>query len=185
MMRYASSTYHVREPAQALFEIARSETRDIPKPTETNLRVIRVTGDGKCMFRSLALGLAASRNQSMSSSREETEADQLRMAVFDAMCKSTKRRMDFPEAIIAVKAESDFDRYCKRVQKPSFWGGEAELLVLSKMLKQPIGVYLPDKKHGGFRLIQEYGAKFNIENGGKRKVIKLLYNGQNHYDLLL
>eukprot|EP00976_Prorocentrum_cordatum_P107587 1194666-Prorocentrum_minimum.AAC.12 len=36
--------------------------------------------------------------------------------------------------------------YCKRINSPSFWGGEAELLVLSKMLKTPIRVYLRNSK---------------------------------------
>jgi hypothetical protein len=33
-------------------------------------------------------------------------------------------------------------RYCKRLQNPKFWGGEAELLVLAKMLKAAIKVYI-------------------------------------------
>lgn len=32
----------------------------------------------------------------------------------------------------------------RRIASPSFWGGEAELLVLSKLLKTPIQVYLPE-----------------------------------------
>lgn len=32
-------------------------------------------------------------------------------------------------------------RYCQRVQKPSFWGGESELYVISRMLRTPIHIY--------------------------------------------
>lgn len=38
--------------------------------------------------------------------------------------------------------------YCEHLQKPGFWGGEPELLVLSKMLQVPVLVYLPAKDAG-------------------------------------
>ena len=41
-------------------------------------QVVRVRGDGKCMFRSLALGLAAIAKRNMTSGEEDFEADQLR-----------------------------------------------------------------------------------------------------------
>ena len=31
-------------------------------------------------------------------------------------------------------------RYCTRLESPSFWGGEVEILILSKMLRVPIHV---------------------------------------------
>ncbi len=31
-------------------------------------------------------------------------------------------------------------RYCTRLESPSFWGGEVEILILSKMLRTPIHV---------------------------------------------
>lgn len=31
-------------------------------------------------------------------------------------------------------------RYCTRLESPAFWGGEVEILVLSKMLRMPIHV---------------------------------------------
>lgn len=34
--------------------------------------------------------------------------------------------------------------------------------------------------------IQEYGSQFHkTKSGAPKKVVKLLYNGNNHYDLLL
>ena len=32
-------------------------------------------------------------------------------------------------------------RYCQRVSKPSFWGGESELYIISRMLRTPINIY--------------------------------------------
>ena len=44
---------------------------------------------------------------------------------------------------MAIEAEDTLSRYCARVVRPTFWGGEAELLVLAKILGRPIVVYLP------------------------------------------
>ena len=149
---------------------------------------------------------------------------------------------------------------------PSFWGGEPELLVLSKMLRVPITVYLssqdagrwvllhasarvrawgwgepdaaracvmgdlgrcfllqlcyvrattrlqvcctacwrvgqyhnasapppttwprvaPCRRDRGYMPIQRYGEDLRSKGGKKRKGVRLLYTGGNHYDLLL
>lgn len=39
-------------------------------------------------------------------------------------------------------------RYCTRLQAPSFWGGEVEILILSKMLKSPIYVFQKAEEAG-------------------------------------
>ncbi len=38
--------------------------------------------------------------------------------------------------------------YCQRLQQPSFWGGEVEILVLSRMLKVPVYVYKTAEEAG-------------------------------------
>jgi len=169
---------------QLVFELARAPARRGPAPTDERLREVRVSGDGRCMFRSLALGLAANKNQVLGS-HETEHADKLRMACAEAMCSSVEKRKLYPEALMAVKAEGDINRYCKRINSPSFWGGEAELLVLSKMLKTPIRVYMRNSQGFGYIKIQEYGYQFDKANGGKKKPVRLLYNGSNHYDVLL
>mmetsp|Transcript_32202 Transcript_32202/g.60495 ORF Transcript_32202/g.60495 Transcript_32202/m.60495 type:complete len:239 (-) Transcript_32202:460-1176(-) len=161
-----------------LFELARAVPASGPRPTDEKLREIRVSGDGRCMFRSVALGLAANKNVILGG-KETEEADQLRMACHSAMCTSVKRRNDFPEAVMAVKVEQPIETYCKRIQKSNFWGGEAELLVLSKMLKAALKVYIRNPQGQGYVCIQEYGREFDKSNGGKRKPVRLLFNGVN------
>jgi hypothetical protein len=39
-------------------------------------------------------------------------------------------------------------RYCARLQQASFWGGEVEILVLSRMLRAPIYVYRSAQEAG-------------------------------------
>lgn len=40
------------------------------------------------------------------------------------------------------------------LQKPNFWGGEVEILVLSRMLQVPIFVYQTAEEHGRSGLSQ-------------------------------
>ena len=39
-------------------------------------------------------------------------------------------------------------RYCRRLESPQFWGGEVEILILSKMLRVPIHVMQSAKEAG-------------------------------------
>ncbi|KAK1298447.1 hypothetical protein QJS10_CPB14g00807 [Acorus calamus] len=83
--------------------------------------------------------------------------------------------------------------YCQRIKRSDFWGGESELLVLSKLCCQPIIVYIPEHEHttvsrgNRFIPIAEYGAEFGKPKKNKkpRQAVKLLYSGSNHYDLLV
>ncbi|EEH51827.1 uncharacterized protein MICPUCDRAFT_23125, partial [Micromonas pusilla CCMP1545] len=159
-------------------------------------KVIRVRGDGRCMFRSLAVGLAHIRRETLTAADEERNADQLRLAVAESLCRAPEKRKQFPEATTAISYEMTLQTYCQRLLKPSFWGGEPELLVLAKIVRRPIVVYIPAAKvksagtQSGYVPIQTYGREF--EKGGSgdktgkgRKPVRLLYNGQNHYDLLI
>ncbi|CAI5466300.1 unnamed protein product [Closterium sp. Yama58-4] len=158
--------------------------------------VRRVHADGRCMFRALVSGMAANKNMALSPADETREADELRLAVADALCGSEKRRAAYEEALIAITVEESLQRYCQRITRPDFWGGESELLVLSRMCSQPIIVYIPESKArqgarwgGGVVPIAEYGSEFGRAAGAHgnkpRKAVRLLYNGTNHYDLLL
>lgn len=156
--------------------------------------VQRVRGDGRCMFRSLVKGMAANKGLSLSPREEEDDADELRMAVSEAVCGSEKERRTYEEALIAITVEESLNQYCQKIPHPNFWGGESELLVLSKMLSQPIFVYIPESeaKQGGkwgtgFIPIAEYGVEFMkpTKERKPRKPVRLLYSGSNHYDLLI
>ena len=74
---------------------------------------------------------------------------------------------------------------------------ETELLVLAKLIRRPIMVYLPAHmaknaaSGSGYVCIQTYGeeyaSKMNKKTGKvtERAPVRLLYNGQTHYDLLI
>ncbi|CAN4115967.1 unnamed protein product [Withania somnifera] len=150
--------------------------------------VQRITGDGRCMFRALVKGMAFNKGVKLHPRDERDDADELRMAVKEAICDDEKERLKYEEALIAITVEESLRRYCQRIGRSDFWGGESELLVLSKLCCQPIVVYIPEQEHGGrgsgFIPIAEYGAEFR-KGSKNRKVVRLLYSGRNHYDLLV
>lgn len=155
--------------------------------------VRKVTGDGRCLFRALVKGMAINKGIGLSQWQERNDADELRMAVKEVICGSGKERRQYEEALIAITVEESLPRYCQRIEGSDFWGGESELLVLSKLCRQPIVVYIPEHEHnrgewgGGFIPIAEYGDEFreSSKNGKPRKAVRLLYSGKNHYDLLV
>ena len=171
----------------------RRKTKSASRKVKTEFyKVVRVRGDGRCMFRSLAIGLAHVTGRNLSSTEEETEADQLRLAVAESLCRSPEKRKKFDLATTAISFEMPIETYCRRILTPQFWGGEPELLVLAEILRRPIIVYIPAAKarnaasQSGFVPIQTYGADFAVtKKGNVRKPVRLLYNGENHYDVLI
>lgn len=156
--------------------------------------VQKVTGDGRCLFRALVKGMSLNKGISLDPREERENADELRMAVKEVICYNEKERLQYEEALMAITVEQSLSRYCQRIGRPDFWGGESELLVLSKLCCQPITVYIPEHEHArgglgsGFIPIAEYGTEFGkVSRKGQkpRKVVRLLYSGKNHYDLLV
>ncbi|GMP51018.1 hypothetical protein CsSME_00017413 [Camellia sinensis var. sinensis] len=158
--------------------------------------VQKVTGDGRCLFRALVLmvkGMAFNKGIALNPREERENADELRMAVKEVLCDNDKERLKYEEALVAITVEESLKRYCQRIGRPDFWGGESELLVLSKLCCQPIIVYIPEHEHtkggwgSGFIPIAEYGTEFRkgSRKGKSRKVVRLVYSGKNHYDLLV
>lgn len=58
-----------------------------PKGFEPDLGVRRILGDGKCMFRALARGMARNDGVVLSPEEETRDADMLRLAVRDVLCR--------------------------------------------------------------------------------------------------
>ncbi|GMH29120.1 hypothetical protein Nepgr_030963 [Nepenthes gracilis] len=155
--------------------------------------VQKVTGDGRCMFRALVKGMAMNKGVTLTPHKEREDADELRMAVKEVICQDERERHQYEEALVAITVDEPLKRYCQRIDRADFWGGESELLVLSKLCRQPIIVYIPEHEHlkngrgNGFIPIAEYGSQFS-KGSGKTKArnpVRLLYSGRNHYDLLV
>ncbi|KAF7825576.1 OTU domain-containing protein [Senna tora] len=154
--------------------------------------VEKVTGDGRCLFRALVKGMAYHKGIALNPREERENADELRLAVKEVICDNKGERNLYEEALIAITVDESLKRYCQRIVRHDFWGGESELLVLSKLCKQPIIVYIPEHEVcllqlSGFNdiTIFGYGSEFKSKNWKPRKVVRLLYSGKNHYDLLV
>ena len=148
-----------------------------PLPFGHTLRFV-LTPSRRCVQ---ALGLAALKKVTLSSAQEEREADLLLGACREALCTTLVKRNQYPEAVMNIKTEMKMDEYCRRIQHPGFWGGEAELLILVTMLKTPVTVFLPNSNGAlGFVPLVTYGKQFEKTKAGKeRKPVKLLYSNGN------
>ncbi|CAL6293315.1 unnamed protein product [Bathycoccus prasinos] len=191
---------HIKNSVFGEISKASNEKKKLKKKKSEHYQRIKIKGDGRCMFRALALGLAHVSKTNLTSSEETREADTLRTAVFEQMCREEEKRKIHAEANMSIKYGGDGDGiegYCRRIQKEDFWGGETELLVLAKLVKRPIIVYLPAHmaknaaSGSGYVCIQTYGeeyAKKTNKKTGKvteRAPVRLLYDGSVHYDLLI
>ena len=86
--------------------------------------------------------LAVSKGKHLGTSEEHQEAELLRQACHDALCRTSQRRRQFPDAKKQIiYGYGDLASYCRNLAKPTFWGGEVEMMVITKMLKVPIFVY--------------------------------------------
>lgn len=94
-------------------------------------RVISVSGDGNCLFRSVAVGeRAAQPGQSqppLSRAEEDARSKELRAK---AVAELIRERKEIEWAI-----EGNFDSYVRRMSRSGEWGGEPELLMLSKVTR--------------------------------------------------
>lgn len=155
--------------------------------------VQKVTGDGRCMFRALVKGMAINKGVTLSPREERDDADELRMAVKEIICENDEERRQYEEALVAITVDQPLKRYCQQIDRSDFWGGESELLVLSRLCCQPIIVYIPEQEHvrggrgSGFIPIADYGGEFGkgSRKTKPKRAVRLLYSGRNHYDLLV
>lgn len=93
-----------------------------------------------------------------------------------ALAIRRKDRKDIEWAI-----EGDFEHYVRSMSKSGTWGGEPELLMASRVLNAPIGVYIHEAKHGraAYTRIQLYGAELSTAE------LSVFFDGLGHYEALI
>lgn len=157
-------------------------------------KVHKIVGDGRCMFRATVRSLALHKGIFLRSREELEEAEQLRQACHEALCRTSQRSKEFPDARKQILyGYGDIRQYCSQLARPTFWGGEVEMMVISKMLKIPIFVYTAtdeSKAEGApqdFKITAKFGEKYLSKRSGQqgRLPVNLLYTGGNHFDLLV
>ncbi|PWA95218.1 OTU domain-containing protein [Artemisia annua] len=137
-----------------------------------DFRVISITGDGRCLFRSVVHGACLRSGRSIPNENVTKElADDLRTKVVNELIK----RRSETEGFLA----GSFETYVSHMKRSHVWGGEPELLMSSHVLKVPITVYMRDKKSNYIKVVAEYGQEY-----GKENPVSVLYHAYGHYDLL-
>lgn len=140
------------------------------------LVVVNVKGDGRCLYRSIAKSLASEESRHLPAHLEREDADALRGIAWKHMC--IDKAAEYAKKNIV---EGSLRKYCAQMRSPTFFAGEAEILALSEALKIPISVFLNNS--GRLRSIATYGEKYRSKS--RNKVIRVLYNGTNHYNAVL
>jgi len=136
-----------------------------------------VAGDGRCLFRSVAVAMALRDGGARPPPEEETrEADRLRAAAVDDL----ERRRDEVEWFI----EGNFDAYCASMRQTRAWGGEPEILSLARVLGVRIEVFVEarDSEENGLRSIGAYGDDDDDEDAST--TIAVVFRGAGHYEAL-
>ena len=136
-------------------------------------RVLRIAGDGRCLFRSVVQAHAhASTGALLDAAAELAAADALRSRAMDEL---VRRRDEYAWAV-----EGDFGSYVDFMRQPHAWGGEMELLMAAQVLRAPIAVAMAQPVE--LRVIATYGEEFRAEQA---RVAHVLYHGEGHYEALL
>ena len=152
--------------------LVRRATSEDDSPSST-FEVYPVVGDGRCLFRSIAVGRAlAEIGERAEEMQEVIEADVLRAAAVDEL----RERREDTEWFI----EGDFEQYCARMQAPSTWGGEPEILMLTHVLASPISVFM--EASGELKNIGTYGEEYAAT--AQYNNLSVLFHGAGHYEAL-
>ena len=98
------------------------------------LQVVRVRGDGNCLFRSLAQSYMALTSGTLLNQVAETDmAKALRQQICDALVIQR-------DSVEPFLVDCDFDTYVSMMRRDGCWGGEPELSVAPTVLQRSIEV---------------------------------------------
>ena len=134
--------------------------------------MLRIEGDGRCLFRSVVQAHAhASTGSLLGAAAELAAADALRARAMDEL---VRRRDEYSWAV-----EGDFEAYVAAMRRPHAWGGEMELLMAAQVLRAPIAVAMAQPQ---LRVIAAYGDEFAAKG---QRIAHVLFHGEGHYEALL
>ena len=138
-----------------------------------------VAGDGRCLFRSVAVAVALRDGGARPAPAEETrEADRLRAAAVDDL----ERRREEVEWFI----EGDFEAYCASMRRAHTWGGEPEILSLARVLGVRIEVFVDERER--LRSIGVYGGDdddvCDDDERDETRPVAVVFRGAGHYEAL-
>lgn len=116
---------------------AANDNADLGSSVEP-LKVLRVSGDGNCLFRSLAQSYTAMTSGSLLNEGAETE---MAVTLRQQICDELLSQRDSVEPFLA---DCDFETYILMMRRDGCWGGEPELSVAPTVLRRSVEVYVVD-----------------------------------------
>lgn len=131
--------------------------------------VIKCPGDGNCLFS--AIGRATGHSSIKVRKKIVREMHNNRIyyePFFTPKSKNTKITKDKMDV-----QDKSYNHYLERMTNQNQWGGQMELVAASKVYKRPVIVYGPTPTE----IIETIGSEYF-----NKEPIKVLYNGNNHYD---
>nr|CDS23138.1 OTU domain containing protein 5 A [Echinococcus granulosus] len=120
-------------------------------------KVVRVHGDGACLFRSVSHQVFG----------DEEKHDIIRKQVVDYMCKN---REHFSQYVT-----EDFDRYLHRKRQPNCFGNHLEIQAISELYNRPVEIY-----YNNVVPINVFHAEYSHD-----VPIRLGYYGRTHYNSII
>ena len=152
-----------------------------PQEVLHHATAVRQPGDGSCLFHSLAHGL-----------RDGTTAPALRRQVADFVEANAELEIaDSPlKDWVQWDAELSVSAYCTRMRTGSAWGGGIEMAAAAHLKGVDVLVYETDRATGGYRRIGTFepppkeSPSLLTAVGGKKREVRILYQGGVHYDAL-
>lgn len=143
----------------------------LPGEFYTTVSVVRQPGDGSCLFHSLCFGL-----------RDGTTASVLRAQISSFVIRN-------PDFEISETPLSDWVRWDSNTSHEAYarsiaasgWGGGIEMAVVSHLKSVNIHVYERQYGVAGYKRISAFDHQVSP---AKKKTIRVLYGGRNHYGSL-
>lgn len=138
--------------------------------------------DGNCLFNSIVCSLYWEINgQKLDKKSQYINAMNLRQKCVDKLeslfISDKMIQMLIHQEVIEDEDIHNVQDYFNRMRCYGIWGGNLEIIAISKLLDTSIDVYI--QKNKKFKLIGGY----SIENDNNQP-IRLFYRGNNHYDFI-
>lgn len=136
--------------------------------------VVRMPGDGSCLFHSIAYGLGSFGHH------EDGYSVRSRVSNFIA------QKPDFEISGTPLRSWVDWDSnqtissYVNRLSSGGFWGGGVEMAAAAQIFGVDVAVYEQDYYDGGFRRISDF-----LSDARPSGAVLLVYSGRAHYDALV
>ena len=131
----------------------------------------------------------------LTSSSEEQEADQLRLAVAESMCRTAEKRRKFQDAETAISFEMPMPTYYIYIYIADVLGRRARAAgpvppaqTANRGVRRARGEGEKRGTNNGFVAIHDVvrrRVRGEQEDGQGEKPARLLFNGDNHYDALI